>query len=171
MIWTFVLLILQLMPSIHLMSHYTQYDKWSWFILHVVSKNCLQLCSVIVVITLEILGFVVKCVFLRVSDINAQLQNIASQSGSVLTYVVLQMCIRSCIELVAHDRGPWWLEAMFCYQKSDPVECGNYWAVKLLEHLVEVIECVFENKNCRKYDDMPVKETLWSSYSRPWPVM
>ena len=41
---TFVRLILQLMPSICLLSHYTQYDKWSWFILHIVSKNCPQQC-------------------------------------------------------------------------------------------------------------------------------
>ena len=35
---------------------------------------------------------------------------------------------------------------VFCYQFSKEKECGSYRVIKLLEHAVKVIECVFERR-------------------------
>ena len=39
-------------------------------------------------------------------------------------------------------------------EKGNPMECGSYRAVKLLEHSMKVIECVFERKSEKRYQSM-----------------
>jgi len=49
--------------------------------------------------------------------------------------------------------------------KGDPMECGSYRGIKLLEHAITVVESIFEHRIQQQIDDMPfgiikVKEPL-----------
>ena len=51
--------------------------------------------------------------------------------------------------IVAQGRIPddWSSILLPVFKGKDPMECGSYRAIKLLEHAMKVIECVFESKD------------------------
>jgi len=54
-----------------------------------------------------------------------------------------------------------------CERKGDPMECGSYRSIKLLEHAMKVVERIFEHRiwqqidiNDKQFGFMKVKEPL-----------